>query len=70
MASGFDFDRFCRTVIREAPDAVLFVDRNTDRGNNVRLRREQLQAQVRIEHLWRRDHRRAGRAQATEHKQV
>lgn len=27
MTSDFDFDRFCRTVIREAPDAVLFVDR-------------------------------------------
>lgn len=27
MASDFDFDRFCRTLIREAPDAVLFVDR-------------------------------------------
>jgi PAS domain S-box-containing protein len=27
MNSDFDFDRFSRTLVRETPDAVLFVDR-------------------------------------------
>ena len=27
MNSNFDFDRFSRTLVRDAPDAVLFVDR-------------------------------------------
>ncbi len=26
MSAEFDFDRFCRTVVREAPDAVIFAD--------------------------------------------
>lgn len=27
MSTDFDFDRFCRTIVREAPDAVIFADR-------------------------------------------
>ncbi len=28
MSAEFDFDRFCRTLVREAPDAVIFADRD------------------------------------------
>ena len=27
MDSDFDFDQFCRTLVREAPDAVIYADR-------------------------------------------
>jgi PAS domain S-box-containing protein len=26
MSSAFEFDRFCRTLVREAPDAVIYAD--------------------------------------------
>jgi PAS domain S-box-containing protein len=26
MSPDFDFDRFCRTLVREAPDAVIYAD--------------------------------------------
>jgi PAS domain S-box-containing protein len=28
MSAEFDFDRFCRILVREAPDAVIFADRD------------------------------------------
>ncbi len=28
MSSDFDFDRFCRALAREAPDAVIYADRD------------------------------------------
>ena len=28
MSAEFDFNQFCRTLVREAPDAVIFADRD------------------------------------------
>lgn len=28
MSSDFDFDRFCHVLVREAPDAMIFADRD------------------------------------------